>query len=409
MSIPSVIILIFSESSGARPAQKSFFLDLLGKIGQNGPMSRSSRTHDLRGIEVRGDSSFRVRINRKGVKRVRTFDHLDEAVAWRDKTMAEIKGEAVNLRRDERQRKARTTSLRSVLERYLAKVTPAKKGAKQEVNRIRMWMRQPWAEMPIASVDQDDIREWRNEQIAAGLAPTTISNPMNCLSAAIRHAKSEWGIETGNPVEGLKRPPQRKGRFVPPDDRLEKLLVEEAAAGSAAWMGPFITIAAWSGMRAGEIAGLRWHKVDLNNHFVHLPETKNEDARDVTLLRKAENAFKRWRTEAGGDRANWVFPSAIERGRRMADNTPTVRFAAIMGRVAERHPDVRRVTFHDLRHWACTRLAPFHRDALHLSRTTGHRHLNTLRRYFNPTAAENAAEIRARASKLAAEAMGTTE
>jgi hypothetical protein len=57
-----------------------------------------------------------------------------------------------------------------------------------------------------------------------------------------------------------------------------------------------------------------------------------------------------------------------------------------------------------LRHVATTRLARLHKDALELSATTGHKTLNVLKKYYNPTPEERATQIRAREAALAREA-----
>ncbi len=49
-----------------------------------------------------------------------------------------------------------------------------------------------------------------------------------------------------------------------------------------------------------------------------------------------------------------------------------------------------KITFHDLRHIATTRLAPLHRDVLELAATTGHKTLTMLKRHYNPSPEERA-------------------
>jgi integrase len=64
----------------------------------------------------------------------------------------------------------------------------------------------------------------------------------------------------------------------------------------------------------------------------------------------------------------------------------------------ERKPD--KIRFHDLRHWGCTRLADYHVDALDLAKTTGHRTLQVLARYYNPSRSDRNKRILARAAAL---------
>lgn len=49
--------------------------------------------------------------------------------------------------------------------------------------------------------------------------------------------------------------------------------------------------------------------------------------------------------------------------------------------------------FHDTRHEAATRLSKKLSNVLELSAVTGHRSLQSLKRYYNPTASELAAKL----------------
>ena len=353
------------------------------------------------GIEIRGDS-YRVRISRNGLKRSGTFEDLDDAIKARNKWLAESDGD-IDHRKESAAALVKATTLRDVLIRYLHEVTPTKKGAKQESIRIKAFLREQWADLPIASVSRDHIREWRDRRMADGVAPSTIRNPMNLLHRIFFYAKSEWNIDVENPVAGLIKPPQRQPRIAQPDDDLERLLIATAASSKAPWMAQWITIAAWTALRAGEIRALRWGDIDFDQHFIHLKDTKNGSSRDVPMLDEVEAVFIAMR---GDDRdgEDWVFPAASDDTKPMPTMTPTVAFRRIMERVATDNPGVMRVTLHDLRHWACTRLADYHVDALDLSITTGHKSLQILRRYYNPRPGTRAARIRARAASRKQEA-----
>jgi integrase len=85
-----------------------------------------------------------------------------------------------------------------------------------------------------------------------------------------------------------------------------------------------------------------------------------------------------------------VFPDA--NGQELRQDTVTKTYSKAAERAGRSD-----LTFHDLRHVATTRLAPLHRDAVHLSKTTGHRDPRSLARYYNPDPIDNAAEIREKA------------
>jgi len=105
---------------------------------------------------------WRVQVRRHGLPPLsKTFDRHEEARRWAHKLEGRIAADDfVDLS------EARQTSLGEALERYLIEATPAKKGSKQERNRIKAWLRDPLADRPLASVRSLDIAAWRNERVA---------------------------------------------------------------------------------------------------------------------------------------------------------------------------------------------------------------------------------------------------
>ena len=349
---------------------------------------------------VKTGPGFRARVRRKGVALSRNFPSQAEATAWALKHAGEIAGDSYIDRTKEK-----TTTLAQLLQRYLDEVTPSKKGARTETARLKDWMRRPWAALPVLSISPHHITEWRNEQQAAGKAPSTISNHMNTLSHVFKIARSEWGYRIDNPVQGIRRPKQRRARVAVPDDELEKALLEKADQSQARWLRPLIVIAAWSAMRQGEIRNLRWVDVDFEAHEIHVRDSKNGDERWVTMLPIVENELRRWagNKDLQEEIDAWIFPAVNDPTRPLPLWTATCGFRDLMEDVWEAAPATKKpekIHFHDLRHWACTRLAEFHVDALDLALTTGHRTLQVLMRYYNPRRKQRTERILARAAAL---------
>lgn len=354
------------------------------------------------GIDYHGDS-WRVRISRRGIKVNRSFHDFDEAVRFRDRTLSDIKGEDYRDRTEEKR-----TTLHDVLQRYLEDETPKKKGARAETNLIRAWQREEWAKLPIASIKSRHVTDWRDRQVKKGLAPSTIANPMNLLSSVFRIAKAEWSLNVENPVVGIARPKKRPGRVAVPDAELERLLVSTAEAGQARWLAPFIQVAGWTAMRQGEIRALRWSDIDFENHLIYVRAvlsgaSKNGEAREVPMLDAVEEVLRRWLGNRQPSEGSWVFPSPLNEKQRLPQFTIVCGFRNLMQKVIDQAPQEkqpRAITFHDLRHWGCTRLAPLHDGPLDLAKTTGHRCLAILAIYFNPDPVARAARIRQKDSDL---------
>jgi len=93
----------------------------------------------------------------------------------------------------------------------------------------------------------------------------------------------EWELLNQNPAQGAKLPkvPEGRTRYLSPTELKASL---EAAPE---WMRAPIALAAFTGMRRGELLGLRWEHVHLAKRIVHLPLTKNGESRDVPLSHRA--------------------------------------------------------------------------------------------------------------------------
>ena len=60
---------------------------------------------------------------------------------------------------------AETTTLGELCDRYLAEVSPSKRGAESEGHRLRMIMRHPLARRFVAGIRGVDIARWRDERL----------------------------------------------------------------------------------------------------------------------------------------------------------------------------------------------------------------------------------------------------
>lgn len=362
-------------------------------------MANKSVPNLPKGVDVRSDG-YRARIMRNGTKLAKTFDTLAEAVKWKEIMAGRLSGDTYEDRSEEK-----VLTLGQMLDKYLREVTPKKRGWKAEANRIKAWQRQPWAQWSVMSVTARQITEWRDGRVAEGKAPTTINNALNLLSNVYKVARGEWHYKIDNPCIGVARRKQREARDAPPDDQLEALLFAKAKAGGAPWLAPVIVTAAWTAMRQGEIRQLRWEWIDFDTKLIRLPAsaTKNGKKRGVVMLPIVEASLHEW---LGGEdkreKKGLVFHRPLVEPDRvplpLSDNGVSIAFRRLVEQVFVKlddtdHDTMQRITFHDLRHWGCSRLAPYHRDAVDLAKTTGHSNIQQLARYYNERAEDRAARV----------------
>ena len=343
------------------------------------------------GIYKRGPHQFQVKIRRNGVSLSETFETLRAAQAWRIVQLGKVVADDYVDRSKEKR-----TTLRVLLQRYMDDVTPAKKGARQEANRLRAWMRSDLAPYSVAGIEPSDIASWIAARKTEGKAPTTINNAVNLLSAVFGKAR-EWGYNIDNPCRGVSRSAPRPPRFAVLTEG-EQLKLLEACRRGPPWLPHVVKLALVTGMRQGEIRRMQWKHI--HDTHVHLPKTKNGEARDVILtaagavvideLRKLPHRLDGWvfgdpdKPSAEGGFTEWQVQQAYRDAAKWA----------------EEHLGVKRLTFHDLRHVALTALADYHDDVIELARTSGHKTLGVLAQYINRSPEEAAKRLREREAKV---------
>lgn len=346
---------------------------------------------------------WQARIRRDGYPiQSKSFAKKADAEAWARGVESEM-DRGIFVSRAE----AESTTLKEALERYQREVTPRKKGADVEGYRIRALFSLPLALRPLAAVRGADVARFRDDELARGLAPSTVMKSLALLSHLFETARKEWGIEVDNPVKKISKPKvdnARERRLSADETRYLLTALDDPGDAVKAldgdrrntWTPKIARFAIETAMRQGEILALDWKHVDLERRTAHLPETKNGTTRNVPLsttavaLLKSDGEIKRLRrgkvfpTTASALKQS--FSRAVARGRRLyLADCEAVGSEPVDGFLTD-------MTFHDLRHEATSRLAE--RLQLHeLMRVTGHKDTRMLARYYHPRAEDLARKL----------------
>lgn len=137
-------------------------------------------------------------------------------------------------------------------------------------------------------------------------------------------------------------------------------------------MKALLIVAIETGMRRGEILGLRWSDISHNRRVITLTMTKNGSGREVPLSPRAFDVLAEWKTQADVDQQR-VFP--------MAPGSLEQAWYRLLLRA-----DVGGLRFHDLRHEAVSRLFERGLNVIEVSSISGHKELRMLRRYTHLSA-----------------------
>ncbi len=320
----------------------------------------------------RGPYQWQAQVRKKGQPlQTKTFETRAEAEQWARLIEVEMdKGVFVS------RAEAESTPLKELLERYLSEVTPLKKGAVPETNRLRAFMRHPLAQRFVAGIRGVDIARFRDERLRK-VSSASVKKDLVLLGHVFEVARKEWGIQVHNPVRDIKLP--ANGR--PRDRRLqageEPRLLAACQEARNPWLLPIVQLALETAMRQGELIRLHWEHIDLSRRTAHLPDTKNGEARTVPLSTTAIRVLRALPRSLHGQ----VFPGIT---------TEAIKRAYIR---AVRRAGIEDLRFHDLRHEATTRLFEKGLNIMEVATITGHKDLRMLRRYTHLKAEDLARKL----------------
>lgn len=352
-------------------------------------------------ITKRGDYQWQAIIRRRGWdSQTATFETRQDAERWARSIEIEMDQGAFIADREEQ-----STSLREALERYLKEQTPTKRSAHNESRRLKQLIRTlPFVGKPLVAVRSADLSSFIERRREGGAKEATIRLDIALLSHVYTVARLDWGMEAlRNPCTKIRKPRGSDSRARRLSALEEHRLLEAAtmvdrnsdgtfASGAHTWyLKPLLKFALATAMRRGELASLRWEDVDLNRKFVRLHVTKNGDRRDVPMSPEALEILRQLPRCLSGrvfgcteDAISMAWKKLLARARE--------KYLNELGQSADPRvfADLR---FHDLRHEATTRLSTKLSNVLELSAVTGHKSLQVLKRYYNPTPEELAAKL----------------
>lgn len=313
---------------------------------------------------------WRAEVARRGVRMSQVFMTKTEAKDWA------ARQEFLILNQEEQ---ASKQTFGEVLDRYGKEVSPTKRGERWEQIRLEKLGRDKIAKVVMCELSATHLADWRDRRLKE-VSPASVNREMVLMSAVLTKARKEWKLIAENPMGDVQKPTKgaARDRRVSEEElgRLALSAGEDLTKTTARSFHAF-RFAIETAMRAGEIVGLTWDRVDLKARVCQLPMTKNGTARSVPLSQEAVRLLDA--LPAGDRKQGSVF------------GLESSQVDALWRKLRERAA-VEDLHFHDSRHEAITRLSK-KLDVLSLARMVGHRNLNQLMAYYNETAAEMAKRL----------------
>lgn len=311
-------------------------------------------------IRRRG-SAWQVRINRKGTQTiVKTFQTRLEAEQW-----GRAQEHSLDLHSTEIRTPTKALTFKDLLERYLVYVTPKKRGATDEVWRIKAIMRHEICKVTLTELSGWHAAHYRDDRLKR-VSNGTVRREFNLLNHVWSVAESEWALSLPhNPFKDLKLPkaPPARQRVLTQDEWAA--LMAGTGATRTPWLKPLMVLAYETAMRRSELLGLKRADVDLDTGYLIVRQSKTGHSRVIPLTSVAAATLKSWMGLSNDEQLFAVTPSALLQA-----------FDRLCQRV-----NIKDFHWHDFRHCATSRFAQMGLSPVELMAMTGHRQLSSLMRY----------------------------
>jgi integrase len=260
-------------------------------------------------------------------------------------------------------------TFKEVADRFLkyqkARLTPAAYDREESILRLHLAR---FNSLKLSSIRKIDVQQYvtdRSSEVSAASVRRELSVLTHLFSLAI-----EWEIVPVSPAQRVKAPklPPGRVRYLQPTEL--KAVLEACPDG----LRQIVALLVSTGMRRGEVMGLRYLDVDMQNRRILLPQTKNNTSRVVYLNDMALTVLRsipppdRWQP---GDKifADWT------------PNQVTMQFSRVCVRLK-----ILDFTLHDLRHTAASWMRMGGADTHTVGMLLGHKDPKSAARYqhLNP-------------------------
>jgi integrase len=276
----------------------------------------------------------------------------------------------------EPERQGWALTLAALTERFLTEANPPTKNPKRYRSLLRYTMTKhvlpDLGSVNIASIKPGQVEVLRDRKLADGYKVTTVNSMLKAVSVLYTWARKQGLYDGASPASCLKKTPPVGLMDYLSSDEVAKLLTY--AREHAPGVFPMVATAIYTGMRKGELFGLRWIDVLFDRGVIHVAHSygktpKSGKWRPVPLHPALVPVLRAWqlRCPAGP----LVFPVALERGRGLRMGTPDHMLGLEdLLRAAACHVPVR--PWHALRHTFASHYAMAGGNLLALQKILGH-------------------------------------
>jgi integrase len=214
-----------------------------------------------------------------------------------------------------------------------------------------------------------DIEHYKIERLKEKVgdktvSPATVNRHLDVLSGILNKAVT-WGKLQTSPMKSVQSLKVPKGRL----RFLEKEEIVKLLSNCTKNLRPIVVLALFTGMRRGEILGLKWHDIDVKRNIITLLDTKNGEKREVPMNEQVKTALIRVRKHP-----NTAYIFCNEKGVPVHDIRKSYSTAL-------RKSGITNFRFHDLRHTFASQLVMSGIDLNTVRELLGHKDMTMTLRY----------------------------
>jgi integrase len=231
------------------------------------------------------------------------------------------------------------------------------------------------------------VEEFKQKRLRDGLKKSSINRELGLFKSMLNTAV-RWQIADSNGARDVRQfkldePPVE--RVLSHEEELRILAACETCelAYRAPHLKAIILIALYTGLRRGEILRLRWADIDFDNFtlLVRRSKTIAGQGRKIYLNSILRHLMEGMRKDR---KSEWVFPSP-ERFQQMEGTERHIGDVKHGFQRAVKLSRIPHITFHQLRHTFCTRLASAGVSLSVIQELAGHASILMTRRYTHPS------------------------
>lgn len=225
------------------------------------------------------------------------------------------------------ERQGMALTLTGLAERFIREANLPTKDPKRYRDLMRYMLGKHVApalgEVPIGVLKAGQIEAFRDRKLADGYKVATVNSMLKAISVLFVWARKQGLYEGMNPTSGLRRTPPTGLMDYLSSDEVAKILAH--AREHAPDVFPMIATAIYTGMRKGELFGLRWIDVLFDRGVIHVAHSywktpKSDKWRPVPLHPALVPVLRDWQRRCPPGAL--VFPVVPGRGRKPRMGTP---------------------------------------------------------------------------------------